>query len=58
MPSRGFDDPSFFGWGGAGHLSDELIREEYLASRFPDVECFLVLIDDEVAGLAEIQTES
>jgi GNAT superfamily N-acetyltransferase len=52
-----FDDPSFFGWGGSGRLSDELIREKYLGSRFPDVECFLVLIDDLVAGLAQIHTE-
>ncbi|WP_285035304.1 hypothetical protein [Plantibacter sp. ME-Dv--P-095] len=52
-----FDDPSFHGWGGPGRLSDELIRAKYLGARLPDVECFLVLVDDDAVGLVQLHTD-
>jgi len=52
-----FDDPSFVDWGGSGRLSDDLIRRKYLGLRYPDVECFLVLLGDQAVGLAQIHAE-
>lgn len=51
---RLFDDPSFHGWGGPGRLSDELIRAKYLGERLPDIECYLVLVDDGAVGLVQL----
>ena len=52
-----FDDPSFTNWGGRGRLSDDRIREKYLGSRLPDVECFVVQTDCRDAGLAILHVE-
>ncbi|MFT3943852.1 MAG: GNAT family N-acetyltransferase [Ancrocorticia sp.] len=49
-----FDDPSFHGWSGSGRVSDDVIRTKYLGLRYPDVECFLVLADDDVAGFTQL----
>lgn len=54
---RLFDDPSFHGWGGPGRLSDELIRAKYLGARLPDVECYLVLVDEEAVGLVQLHVD-
>lgn len=47
-----FDHPSLLDWGGQGRLSDEGIREKYLGTRQPDVECFIVHSGDQDVGLA------
>lgn len=52
-----FDDASFAGWGGTGRASDEMIREKYLGGRLPGVECFLVLVDPDPVGLAQLHSD-
>lgn len=52
-----FDDPSFLNWGGSGRLPDDQIREKYLGSRQPDVECFIVHADGQAVGLAMLHAE-
>lgn len=52
-----FDDPSFLNWGGQGRMSDERLREKYLGSRQPDVECFIVQADEQDVGLAILHAE-
>lgn len=54
---RLFDDPSFHGWGGPGRLSDELIRAKYLGARLPDVECYLVLVEEQAVGLVQLHVD-
>lgn len=49
-----FDQPAFLGWGGAGRLPDSDIRTKYLGFRYPEVECFLVLLDGTAVGLAQL----
>lgn len=38
-------------------MSDDQIREKYLGSRLPDVECFIVQTDERDAGLAILHVE-
>lgn len=54
---RLFDDPSFHGWGGPGRLSDELIRAKCLGARLPDVECSLVLVEEQAVGLVQLYVD-
>lgn len=49
-----FDEPAFFGWGDAGRISDSEIRRKYLGSRYPDVECFLVILAGRAVGLVQL----
>lgn len=49
-----FDQPAIFGWGGRGRLSDAEIRRKYLGSRYPDVECFFVVLAGRAVGLAQL----
>lgn len=49
-----FDQPVFFGWGGAGRRSDAEIRRKYLGSRSPAVECFLVILAGQAVGLVQL----
>ena len=49
-----FDEQAFFGWGGGGRLPDSEIREKYLGSRYPDVECFLVILAGRAVGLVQL----
>lgn len=49
-----FDDPAFHDWGGPGRLPDDGVRRKYLGLRFPDVECFIVLVGDQAVGLGQI----
>ena len=37
-------------------MSDELIHAKYLGARLPDVECYLVLVDEEAVGLVQLHT--
>jgi RimJ/RimL family protein N-acetyltransferase len=53
---RLFDHPAFAGWGGPSRLADDQLRAKYLGSRYPAVECFLVLVDQEAVGLAQLHT--
>jgi len=52
-----FRDPSFEGWGGPGYRSDSQLREKYLGGRLPDVECFLIEVDDRVAGFTQLYAD-
>ncbi len=52
-----FDDPSFMGWGGSGRMPDDVIQRKYLGLRYPDVECFLVMLGNQAVGLAQIHVE-
>lgn len=48
-----FNDPGFYErWGGRPQ-SDEEIKEKYLGTRSPDVECFFVEVEGEVVGFAQ-----
>ncbi|MFJ4076953.1 GNAT family N-acetyltransferase [Curtobacterium sp. NPDC089991] len=52
-----FRDPAFEGWGGPGFRSDSQLREKYLGARLPDVECFLIEVDDRVAGFTQLYAD-
>ena len=51
---RLFDHPAFADWGGPSRVSDDQLRAKYLGARYPEVECFLVLVDDEPVGLTQL----
>ncbi len=52
-----FRDPAFEGWGGPGFRSDSQLREKYLGARLPDVECFLIKVDDRVVGFTQLYAD-
>jgi len=52
-----FRDPAFEGWGGPGFRSDSQLREKYVGARLPDVECFLVEVDDRVVGFTQLYAD-
>ncbi|WP_166426656.1 GNAT family N-acetyltransferase [Labedella populi] len=54
---RLFDDPSLSGWGGLGRPSDALIRAKYLGTRLSEVECFIVLVEEEAVGIVQMHSE-
>lgn len=49
-----FDLPAFSDWGGPSRRTDAEIRAKYLGARSPRVDCYLVLLDGQAAGLAQL----
>lgn len=52
-----FRHPAFEGWGGPGYRSDAQLREKYLGARLPQVECFLIEVEDRVAGFTQLYAD-
>lgn len=52
-----FRHPVFEGWGGPGYRSDAQLRDKYLGARLPQVECFLIEVDDRVAGFTQLHAD-